>query len=90
MGRKKKKGTSNAKNSKRKSGVNIDLAVIILFIFSILLLVLIYGEKGAIGEILSPALGGTIGFIKYFIPIGFMAIAICVAKDARGYIRRFV
>ncbi len=85
MGRKRKKTTVNS-NKKRKTGINIDLAVIILFIASILLFVLIYGEKGAIGEVLSPALGGIIGFIKYIIPVGFMVLAICIAKDDRSYI----
>ncbi len=90
MGRKKKKTNNNGKNkgynSKKKTGINIDLAVIVLFVVSILLFVLIYGEKGAIGEILSPALGGIIGFIKYLIPIGFMILTVCIAKDDRGYI----
>lgn len=85
MGRKKKKGnTSNSKT--RKTGINIDLAVIILFVLSILLFVLIYGEKGAMGEILSPALGGIIGVIKYIIPIGFLCLTVCIAKDDRSYI----
>ena len=64
MGRRKKttrKKTSTNKNTRKKSGINIDLAVIGLFIVSILLFALIYGENGAIGEILSPALGGIIG-----------------------------
>ena len=79
MGRKKKStnnagAKNNTKNTRKKSGINIDLAVIGLFVTSILLFVLIYGEKGAIGEILSPALGGIIGFIKYLIPIGFMIL----------------
>ena len=89
MGRKRKRTNTNsnkASNKKRKTGINIDLVVIILFILSILLFVLIYGEKGAVGEILSPALGGIIGFIKYIIPIGFMGLAICIAKDDRSYI----
>ena len=91
MGRRKKSTNTNkksysTKNTRKKSGINIDLAVIGLFIVSILLFVLIYGEKGAIGEILSPALGGIIGFIKYLIPIGFMALAVCIAKDDRGYV----
>ena len=90
MGRKKKSSNSGkrkyTKNTRKKSGINIDLAVIGLFIVSILLFILIYGEKGAIGEILSPALGGIIGFIKYLIPIGFMALAVCIAKDDRGYV----
>ena len=63
MGRKRKKGSNN--KGKKKSSLNIDLAVICLFVISVLLFVLIYAEKGAIGEILSPALGGIIGFIKY-------------------------
>ncbi len=91
MGRKKKStnnagAKNNTKNTRKKSGINIDLAVIGLFVTSILLFVLIYGEKGAIGEILSPALGGIIGFIKYLIPIGFMILAVCVAKDDRNYL----
>ena len=85
MGR--KKGSKNKKKTTKKaSGINIDLAVISLFVISILLFILIYGEKGAIGEILSPALGGMIGFIKYIIPIGMMFIAICVAKDDKNYL----
>ncbi len=83
MGRKRKRSTKN--NRKNQTGFNIDLAVISLFVISILLFVLIYGEKGAIGEILSPALGGILGFIKYIIPIGTMFIAICIAKDDRNY-----
>ena len=89
MGRRKKttrKKTSANKNTRKKSGINIDLAVIGLFIVSILLFALIYGENGAIGEILSPALGGIIGFIKYLIPIGFMGLAVCIAKDDRSYV----
>ena len=90
MGRRKKSTNSGkrkyTKNTRKKTGINIDLAVIGLFLISILLFILIYGEKGAIGEILSPALGGIIGFIKYLIPIGFMALAVCVAKDEKGYV----
>ncbi len=86
MGRKRKKNTTNSKKGKKKSSLNIDLAVICLFIVSILLFILIYAEKGVIGEILSPALGGIIGFIKYFIPIGTIAIAISLAKDDKNYL----
>ena len=74
------------KKSRKKSGINIDLAVICLFVLSILLFVLIYGEKGAIGEILSPLLGGIIGSIKYIIPIGMLAMAISIAKDDKDYV----
>ena len=80
MGRRRKK-----KSSKAAKG-NIDLAVIILLVISILLFILIYGENGAIGEILSPMLGGIIGFIKYIIPIGTIAIAFCIAKEDRNYL----
>ncbi len=86
MGRKKKKSTNNNYSSNKKKRINIDLAVIVMFVVSMLLFVLIYGEKGAIGEILSPALGGIIGFIKYIIPIGFLALTVCIAKDDRNYI----
>ncbi len=86
MGRRKKKNSNKTSNNKKSTGLNIDLVVIILFVISILLFILIYGEKGVIGEILSPALGGIIGFIKYLIPIGFMALAICTAKDDKSYI----
>ncbi len=80
MGRKRKK--KSTKNSKG----NIDLAVIVLLVISILLFILIYGENGAIGEVLSPMLGGIIGFIKYIIPIGTIAIAFCIAKEDRNYL----
>jgi len=86
LGRKRKKNTKNNKYNKKNKGINIDLAVIGLFVVSILLFVLIYGETGAIGEILSPALGGIIGFIKYLIPIGFLVLAVCIAKDDRAYV----
>ncbi len=88
MRRKRKKNTSrkNGNNKKKALEANIDLVVIILFVISILLFILIYGEKGVIGEVLSPALGGIIGFIKYLIPIGVMGLAICTAKDDKNYI----
>ena len=82
MGRKRK--TSNKRNSRKK--VNIDLAIVTLIMLSILLFVLIYGEKGAIGEILSPMLGGIMGFIKYLVPIGTMAIAISMAREEQNYV----
>jgi S-DNA-T family DNA segregation ATPase FtsK/SpoIIIE len=91
LGRKRKnsRGTSRSttqNRSKNKSKYSLDLAVISLLLISILLFVLIYGETGAIGEVLSPVLGGIIGFIKYFIPIGMLAIAVSVARDNREYV----
>ena len=85
MGRKRKRNTKTY-NKKNNNGINIDLAVVLLFLASLLLFVLIYGEKGVIGEVLSPVLGGIIGFIKYVIPIGFLCLAISVAKDDKRYI----
>jgi len=87
LGRKRKSTTNKTKNNRKKSiGTNIDLVVIILFVISILLFILIYGEKGVIGEVLSPALGGIVGFIKYLIPIGVMGLAVCTAKDDKNYL----
>ena len=86
MGRKKGSTNKKKKSKSKSSGINIDLAVIILILISILLFVLVYGEKGAIGEVLSPALGGMVGFIKYIIPIGMVFVSICVARDDRSYL----
>ena len=85
MGRRKKR-TNKSYNRKQNNGINIDLAVVMLFLASLLLFVLIYGEKGVIGEILSPVLGGIVGFIKFIIPIGFLGLAISVAKDNKRYV----
>ena len=85
MGRRKKR-TNRSYNRKQNNGINIDLAVVMLFLASLLLFVLIYGEKGVIGEILSPVLGGIVGFIKFIIPIGFLGLAISVAKDNKRYV----
>ena len=85
MGRRKKRTTSNGKDKKR-SGINIDLAVLVMFVTTILSFILIYGENGVIGEILSPALGGIIGVIKYVIPVGFLVLTVCIAKNDRTYI----
>ena len=80
MGRKRKKKTQ------KRIGINIDLAIIILLVLSVLLFILIYGETGAIGEVLSPTLGGIIGFIKYIIPIGTIGIAFSLAKGDNDYL----
>lgn len=83
MGRK-RTTTKRRKRTKKKS-FDLDIAVILMIVISILLMVIIYGEKGSIGKILSPILGGIIGPIKYVIPIGFIAIAIIVAKEGENY-----
>ena len=90
MRRKRKNSRSTSKSTqgrnRRQSKFSLDLAVISLLLISILLFVLIYGETGVIGEVLSPVLGGIIGFIKYLIPIGMLAITICLARDDRDYV----
>ena len=83
MGR--KKGSKN-KSTKRKAKSNVDVAVVTLLVVSVLLFILIYAEKGAIGKVLSPMLGGMIGFIKYLIPIGTFALALTVARDDKNYV----
>ena len=77
-----KKGTKN----KRKGGINLDAAVVIMIFVSILLAVLIYSNSGIIGEVLSPMLGGFIGGVKYIIPVGTFAIALYLAYDDKDYL----
>ena len=84
MGRKKKR--SSAKAKKRRE-FDIDIAVIICVILAILSFGIIYFRSGAAGEMLSPALGGILGGIKYFIPFGFLALAYAVAKDEGKYLK---
>lgn len=71
---------------KQEPKVSIDIAVVVMIITSILLAVLIYTQSGFLGEHLSPALGGVMGFIKYIIPIGTFAIAIYLAYDKKDYL----
>ena len=80
MGRKRKRKTST---SKRKKGMSLDVAVLLMILVSILLVVVIYFENGILGEVVTPVLGGTIGFIKYFVPIGFFGLAICMVKEEK-------
>ena len=67
------------KGRKKEKKVSLDVAVVSMIIMSILLVVLIYMKSGFIGEHLSPALGGIMGYIKYILPIGIFAIAIYIA-----------
>lgn len=64
---------------KKKQHVNINVVVAIMIIASILLAVLIYSNSGFIGEHLSPFLGGIMGYVKYFLPIGVFILAIYIA-----------
>ena len=71
---------------KKQPKVSVDVAVVVMILVSILLAVLIYTQSGFLGEHLSPALGGIMGFIKYIIPIGTFAIAIYLAYDKKDYL----
>ena len=71
---------------KKQPKVSVDVAVVAMILISVLLAVLIYTQSGFLGEHLSPALGGIMGFIKYIIPIGTFAIAIYLAYDKKDYL----
>ena len=74
------------RKKKQEPKINIDVAVVFMLLISVLLAVFIYGKSGFLGEHLSPALGGIMGFIKYIIPIGTFAIGIYLAYDKKEYL----
>ena len=77
---------AKAKRSKKHSRKsNLDLAVVGMIVLSILLAVLIYTSSGYIGQHLSTALGGIMGFIKYIVPVGTFAIAIYLICEDKEY-----
>ena len=88
MARGRKKTIQRNSHSKRKNRSNIDknLAVVVMIVVSILLMVLIYAKSGWMGEHLSPALGGLMGWMKYILPIGTFILAIYIAKEDKKYI----
>ena len=66
---------------KKRETRNLNIIVTTLIFLSILLGVLIYSKEGNLGKNLSPALGGVLGVIKYFIPIGLFIVAIEIAHE---------
>ena len=70
---------------KKKNKIDVNIAVVALIVLSILLMILIYGKSGSIGKVLSPTLGGIMGFIKYIIPIGTLLIAIYMTHNDKEY-----
>ena len=76
------------KRTKKKSNkLDINVAVVVLFLISILLAVLIYTKSsGYIGDHLRPILGGIMGVIKYIIPIGTFLIAIYMTTEDKEYL----
>ena len=75
-GRRAKKNTVDKKN----------VAVVFMFLISVLLAILIYTKSGYIGSHLCPMLGGIMGVIKYIIPIGTFLIAVFMATEDKDYL----
>ncbi len=77
--------TKRRKNSKKKF-LTGDIAIVVLIIISILMAVLIYAEAGSVGKVLSPMLGGIMGFIKYLLPVVTFGLAVYIACDNKEYL----
>ncbi len=79
------KGSSNKKKKQEQKKLNI--IVMSMIVLSILLGVLIYTKSGYLGRTLSPALGGVLGYIKYLLPVGLLAMAFYIAheRDTKHY-----
>lgn len=68
---------------KRKQATNIDIAIIVTIVISILLAVLIYSKSGVVGLKLNEILGGMFGVMQYVLPIGIFIIGIKMALEDR-------
>ena len=69
------------KSKKKQEQKKLNITVAILIVLSILLAVLIYTKSGYLGQTLSPALGGVLGYIKYLVPIALFAFSLYIAYD---------
>ena len=74
---------TTARRSTRKQASRLDLAIVVLFILSILSAVLIYTKSGVVGVKLTEILGGLMGIIRYVLPIGIFAVTIKIACEDR-------
>ena len=83
MAKKRRKTTTR---KKKNTNASVDFAIVLFLMVGILLLVLIYAETGALGEIISPVLGGIMGVIKYVIPLGFIGMSISLLKSKKAYV----
>ena len=72
-----------AKRSTKKQASRLDLAIVVLFVLSILSAVLIYTKSGVVGVKLTEILGGLIGIIRYVLPIGIFAVTIKLVCEDR-------
>lgn len=77
---------------KKQETKNLNITVTTLIVVSIVLGILIYFKEGTFGSSLSLALGGVLGFIKYFIPIGLFLMALYTAheKDTKYYSKKLL
>ena len=75
------------KSKKKQEQKKLNITVAILIVLSILLAVLIYTKSGYLGQTLSPALGGVLGYIKYLVPVALFAFSLYIAydKDTKYY-----
>ena len=80
------------KSKKKQEQKKLNITVAILIVLSILLAVLIYTKSGYLGQTLSPALGGVLGYIKYLVPIALFAFSLYIAydKDTKYYLPKIV
>ena len=76
------------KSKKKQEQKKLNITVAILIVLSILLAVLIYTKSGYLGQNLSPALGGVLGYIKYLVPIALFVFSLYIAynKDTKYYL----
>lgn len=89
MGRKRKRNTGK-QTKKRTNSQSFDfdfIAVVVLVVLGILSFLIIYSHAGTAGEILSPALGGILGGIKYVIPFGILGVAFAVYREDGKYVK---
>ena len=76
------------KHQKGKKKKTIDLKIIATLVFNVLLAVLLYTNSGVLGIKVNEILGGMMGWLRYILPIGALAISIKIAYDQKdgGYI----
>ena len=76
------------KSKKKQEQKKLNITVAVLIVVSILLAVLIYTKSGYLGQTLSPALGGVLGYIKYLVPIALFGFSLYIAydKDTKYYV----
>ena len=89
-----KRGRPKKTQTQKKAPVqnNKNIVILGLIIVAIIIGIVIYTKQGYLGKTLSPALGGLIGYIKYFIPVGLLIVAVNIAydKNSRKYSKKIL